>query len=55
MPDNNEDTTRNVFVAFVGSRPLVVYLDNWKPGTIELVTFEGEQVTYQGENVTAVV
>lgn len=52
-PENNSD--RNVFVALVGSRPLVVFIDNWTPGRIEAVTVDGEPVTNEGEPVTIVV
>lgn len=54
MPEDASDR-RDVFVAYVGSRPLVIYVDNWVPGTVEVVTFEGEPVTYEGEPVTHVV
>lgn len=54
MPDDSE-VRRDVFVALVGSRPLVVFVENWEPGTIEYVDLDGEPVTYDGEQVWVVV
>jgi len=55
MPPENNQTRPDVFIALVGSKPLVVYVDNWVAGTVELVTYLGEQVTHEGEPVTTVV
>jgi len=55
MPIDASESTSNVFVAAVGSRPLVLYVDGWTPGIVELVTVDGEQVTCDGEDVVVVV
>jgi hypothetical protein len=55
MPADASESTSNVFVAAVGSRPLVLYVDNWVPGTVEPVTYNDEPVTYNSEPVTHVV
>jgi hypothetical protein len=54
MPDDRS-TNRNVLVAFVGSRPLVVRLDDWDPAEVEDVTLDGEVVTLNDEPVWALV
>ncbi len=54
MPDRPEYPD-DVFIAYVGSKPLVVYIDGWVTGTIEIVTLDDEPVTYDGEPVTTVV
>lgn len=51
----SNSSSRNVFVAFVGSRPLVVEVDGWVPATFEDVSYDGEPVTYEGEAVTSIV
>lgn len=47
--------THEPLVALVGSQPLVVFVENWTPGTVENVTYVDEQVTYEGEPVTYLV
>ena len=53
MPDAN--LPRDVFVAYVGSKPLVVFVADWPKGTRADVTLDGEAVTIDGEQVTVVV
>lgn len=55
MPQDNEFFPSNVLVAYVGPRPLVVYVDNWVPGVVEIVTVDGEVLTVDGETVVVVV
>lgn len=55
MPEEPISVPRDVFVALVGSKPLVVYVENWVAGRVEFVTYDGETVTYEGEPVTVVV
>jgi hypothetical protein len=54
MPDDNS-TSRNVLVAFVGSRPLVIRLNDWEPSAVEDVTLDGEVITLNDEPVWALV
>jgi hypothetical protein len=55
MASDNTKFNSNVLIALVGSRPLVVDLDDWVPGTIEAVTDTGVIITFDGEEVWTVV
>jgi hypothetical protein len=54
MPDPNE-YPRDVFIAYVGSKPLVVFVDNWPTGALFDVTLDGDPVTLDGDQVTVMV
>lgn len=46
---------RNVFVAFVGSRPLVVEIDDWVVGTLYDVAIDDDDVAVGDDDVAVTV
>lgn len=54
MPDDMT-LPSDVFVAIVGSRPLVVHVLNWPLGRVEFVTHDDEEVTFDDEPVFVLV
>lgn len=55
MSQETSNDSRNVLVAYVGSRPLVVYVDEWPTGTRELVEYDGDPVMFDDEQVFVVL
>lgn len=55
MTDEIRKVPRDIFVALVGSKPLVVRVDNWLPGTFEDLMDGDELLVYDGDTLVTVV
>lgn len=55
MPTTPLNAPSDVFVAQIGSKPLVVFVENWPVGHAEMLFDGDEQLTIDGEPLFVVV